>query len=117
MTRLNGPTVGGAASTLNVGVRTRPGVDGRPVIVAAWCESCECEAMPLEDGRCGWCLSAIVDEWALLPTPALSVDQAGHVIRTHGIGGYARGCRCLRCYRANSDYRKQRYARAKGRAR
>lgn len=44
---------------MNIDVRTAPGVDG-PIILAAWCETCGQEAMPMRDGRCGWCDRRII---------------------------------------------------------
>jgi len=44
---------------VNIRVRTSPGIDG-PVILAAWCPTCDQEAMPMSNGTCGWCDTPII---------------------------------------------------------
>lgn len=46
---------------MNEGVRTRPGKDGEPVIVADYCRRCRCEVLPSLHGRCNWCELRVVD--------------------------------------------------------
>lgn len=46
---------------MSPGIRTLPGING-PVIIAAWCPTCDQEAMPDKHGRCVWCETRIVNE-------------------------------------------------------
>lgn len=47
---------------MNVAVRAAQGTDGGLVILAAYCPTCRCEAMPDGQGRCCFCERRIVDE-------------------------------------------------------
>ena len=44
---------------MNIDVRVVEGVDG-PIILAAFCPTCDLEAMPMRDGTCGWCDTPII---------------------------------------------------------
>ena len=45
---------------MNIAVRVVEGVDG-PIILGAWCETCDQESLPMRDNTCGWCDTPIID--------------------------------------------------------
>lgn len=47
---------------MNTAVRTLAGINGRIVIVAAWCPTCNQEAMPDDHGQCVWCDTRIIPD-------------------------------------------------------
>jgi hypothetical protein len=45
---------------MNLRVRTAETADGGTIILAAYCPTCQQEAMPMRDNTCGWCDTPII---------------------------------------------------------
>jgi hypothetical protein len=54
---------------VNIAVRTAEGIHG-PIILAAYCPTCQQEAMPMANNTCGWCDTPIIGPPGT-PAPAL----------------------------------------------
>ena len=54
---------------MNIAVRTAEGTDG-PVILSAFCPTCATDAMPMDNGCCGFCDTRIVGDPKVKKRPA-----------------------------------------------
>lgn len=58
---------------MNVAVRTVEGVDGQTVVLAAWCPTCEQEALPHDrHGTCLFCDTPIYGTEPVAPPPVVA---------------------------------------------
>lgn len=89
---------------VNIGVRTRPGVDG-DIIVAAYCVVCDTEVMPSTSGRCLWCGLKVVGQTEpskLCRRCDLELPRSEFQINSRTVDGLSAWCRgCFADYHAD----------------